>query len=169
MPMKEFLEQFVPDAPAPCPQGEFPFLEPRVSQNENKFVSTHPSVHAHSLRTTPDYSHSGFQIAPQFRIQEHYLQPEPVFFRNKSDIAVYAPLKGTPRHGISTGELLNCGSKTNGKWTTPSYESKSYQETRRPLVTSGGQTLLTRLVGNSSLMQRPIIALSFGSFHFPLL
>jgi len=39
MPVTDFLKEFVPDAPSPRPQGEFSFREPRVSQNENKFVS----------------------------------------------------------------------------------------------------------------------------------
>jgi hypothetical protein len=76
MPVKEFLEEFVPDAPAPRPQGEFPFHKPCVSQNENQFVSTPPSDDAHALRTTPDYSHSGFWIVPRLGIQEHHLSPE---------------------------------------------------------------------------------------------
>jgi len=42
MPVKDFLAEFVPDAPSPRPQGEFSFREPRVSQNENKFVSLPP-------------------------------------------------------------------------------------------------------------------------------
>ena len=42
MPMEEFLEEFVLDAPAPHPQGKFSFRKPHVSQNENQFVSTPP-------------------------------------------------------------------------------------------------------------------------------
>ena len=38
MPVKDFLEEFVPNAPTPRPQSEFAFHEPCVSQNENKFV-----------------------------------------------------------------------------------------------------------------------------------
>lgn len=40
MPVKDFLEEFVPDALTPRPQGEFSFHRPRISQNENEFVST---------------------------------------------------------------------------------------------------------------------------------
>ena len=52
MPVTDFLAEFVPAAPSPRPQGEFPFHEPRVSQNENKFVSLPISVDARALRTT---------------------------------------------------------------------------------------------------------------------
>jgi len=38
MPVKDFLEEFVPHALTPRPQDEFPFHKPRVSQNENEFV-----------------------------------------------------------------------------------------------------------------------------------
>src|SRR5260221_10072789 len=76
MPVNEFLQEFVLDTPAPRPQGEFSFRKPRVSQNENQFVSPPHSVDTHALRTTPDYSHSGFWIMPRLRIQEHHLSPE---------------------------------------------------------------------------------------------
>ena len=74
MPVKDFLEEFVPDALTPRPQGEFSFHKPRVSQNENEFVSP-PSVDAHTLSIIPDFGHSGFRIMPQLTIQEHHLSP----------------------------------------------------------------------------------------------
>lgn len=37
MPVKDFLEEFVPNALTPRPQSEISFHEP-VLQNENKFV-----------------------------------------------------------------------------------------------------------------------------------
>ena len=40
MPVKDFLEEFVPDALTPRPQGEFFFHRSRISHNENEFVST---------------------------------------------------------------------------------------------------------------------------------
>ena len=52
MPVTDFLAEFVPAAPSPRPQGEFPFDKPRVSQNENTFVSLPISVDVRALRTT---------------------------------------------------------------------------------------------------------------------
>jgi len=52
MPVNDFLEEFIPAAPSPRPQGEFPFHEPRASEKENKSVSLPPTVDAHALRTT---------------------------------------------------------------------------------------------------------------------
>jgi len=38
MPVDAFLEEFVPEAPAARPQGNFAFSEDSVSQNEAKFA-----------------------------------------------------------------------------------------------------------------------------------
>jgi hypothetical protein len=38
MPVDLFLEQFVPEVPAPRPQGDFAFSKDSVSQNENEIV-----------------------------------------------------------------------------------------------------------------------------------
>ena len=38
MPVDAFLEEFVPEAPAPRPQGNFAFSEDSVSQDEAKFA-----------------------------------------------------------------------------------------------------------------------------------
>jgi hypothetical protein len=39
MPVGVFLEEFVPCAPDPHPQGNFRFAKKSVSHNENEFVS----------------------------------------------------------------------------------------------------------------------------------
>ena len=75
MPVKEFLEEFVPDAPTPRPQGEFSFHKSCVSQNENEFVSPPSSIDTHTLSTTPDRGHSRFWIMSRLTIQEHHLSP----------------------------------------------------------------------------------------------
>ena len=76
MPVKDFLEEFVPHAPTPRPQGEFPFHQSRVSQKENEFVSPPTPVDAHVLRTTRDCGHSEFWVMSRLATQEHHLYPE---------------------------------------------------------------------------------------------
>ena len=39
MPVDLFLQEFVPIAPAPRPQGTFSFSRSTISQNEDEFVS----------------------------------------------------------------------------------------------------------------------------------
>ena len=39
MPVDTFLEDFIPCAPDPRPQGDFRFAKKSVSHNENEFVS----------------------------------------------------------------------------------------------------------------------------------
>jgi hypothetical protein len=38
MPVKDFLKEFIREAPTACPQGSFTFSEASVSQNENNFA-----------------------------------------------------------------------------------------------------------------------------------
>ena len=76
MPVNDFLEEFVTVAPSPRPQGEFSFDKPRVSQNENDFVSLPPLL-THALSTTLDCGHSGFWVMPRLTIQEYNHSPDP--------------------------------------------------------------------------------------------
>jgi hypothetical protein len=38
MPVNEFLEEFIPEAPTARPKDDFTFSQPTVSQNEDEFV-----------------------------------------------------------------------------------------------------------------------------------
>jgi hypothetical protein len=40
MPLDVFLHEFVPDAPAPRPAGDFLFSKTSVTKNEDEFVSS---------------------------------------------------------------------------------------------------------------------------------
>jgi hypothetical protein len=56
MPVNLFLQEFIPEAPAPRPQVHFAFSKASVSTNEPEFVSPPLSIDAHMLISILDRS-----------------------------------------------------------------------------------------------------------------